>query len=153
MGRGRWLKCAMRRLGREESGQVLIITSLLLTSLLGLLALVVDIGYAYGQRRLAQNFADSAALAATAVITQNVVAGNRTDADVANGIADVKNNSSGGFANYTAVYLDQNGASLGVSIGGGALPIAARGIRIQPTKSLPSFFGNVLNVHSLSVHA
>ena len=48
-----------------ESGQILVMAVLLITVLLGVVALAVDAGFAYAQRRQVQNAADEAALAAT----------------------------------------------------------------------------------------
>ena len=48
---------------RDERGQILLMTTLSLMALIGLLALVVDIGWAYFQRKSAQKAADSASLA------------------------------------------------------------------------------------------
>lgn len=46
---------------RDESGQNLIIVALMMVVLIGFLGLVIDVGYALAQRRLAQNAADAAA--------------------------------------------------------------------------------------------
>lgn len=46
---------------RGESGQNLIIVALMMPILLGMLGLVIDVGYALTQKRLAQNAADAAA--------------------------------------------------------------------------------------------
>ena len=50
-----------RRIGSR--GQALILYALALVCVLGFVALAIDVGYAYGQRRQAQNAADAAALA------------------------------------------------------------------------------------------
>ncbi|MFC7401051.1 pilus assembly protein TadG-related protein [Citricoccus sp. GCM10030269] len=55
---------------REESGQVSVLTALLLVVLLGMAALVVDVGLLYYERAQLKNGADSAALA----IAQNCAA-------------------------------------------------------------------------------
>jgi hypothetical protein len=47
----------------EQKGQVAVIVGLLLTSIIGMLALVVDVGSMYEVRRVAQTAADAAALA------------------------------------------------------------------------------------------
>lgn len=47
-----------------ERGQILVMAALLITVLLGVVGLAVDAGFAYAQRRQAQNSADQAALAA-----------------------------------------------------------------------------------------
>ena len=48
---------------REERGQILILTAFLLPVFIGLIALTVDAGFLFAQRRQAQNGADAAALA------------------------------------------------------------------------------------------
>src|SRR5437762_14094453 len=63
----------VRRLHSEERGVVTVISALLMTALLGMLALAVDIGFAFGQRRMAQNVADSGAMAAAQVVSQNML--------------------------------------------------------------------------------
>lgn len=47
----------------QESGSTIIIIALAMTALLGLTALVVDVGYLYIERSRLQNAADAAALA------------------------------------------------------------------------------------------
>ena len=54
-----------------ERGQVLVVFALLLPVLFATLALIVDAGYEYGQRREAQNAADAASLAAALVVGAN----------------------------------------------------------------------------------
>ncbi len=48
---------------QEERGQILMLTLLFLTFFIGLVALTVDVGFLFAQRRQAQNGADAAALA------------------------------------------------------------------------------------------
>jgi hypothetical protein len=47
----------------KEKGQTLVIVAIILVVLLGMLAVIIDGGYAYSNRRSAQNAADAAALA------------------------------------------------------------------------------------------
>jgi Flp pilus assembly protein TadG len=56
-----WIK-RLRALRRDE-GQVLIQTTIMLLVLLGFVALAVDVGHVYGERRRLQNAADAGALA------------------------------------------------------------------------------------------
>src|SRR4051812_14173629 len=46
-----------------ESAQVTVLFALMMTAMMAMLALVVDLGFVYGQRRIDQNGSDSAALA------------------------------------------------------------------------------------------
>src|SRR5260221_13985986 len=50
-------------IARSERGQSAVIVALLLVALVGMLALVLDGGNAFWQRRVAQNAADAGALA------------------------------------------------------------------------------------------
>jgi Flp pilus assembly protein TadG len=63
---------ARRPNGRDESGAVLVLTVICLVVLLGMAALVVDLGGSYVQRRKMQSSADSAAVGAA----QNLAAAN-----------------------------------------------------------------------------
>ena len=52
------------RFRRDESGAVLVFTAVVLVVMLGIAALVVDLGIAYGHRRSMQSAADASALGA-----------------------------------------------------------------------------------------
>lgn len=62
----------LRRHWRRENGNVAVISALLITVLIGVLALVIDIGFIAGQRRFMQNGADAAALAAARKLAGSV---------------------------------------------------------------------------------
>lgn len=53
----------IKRLLREEQGNIIVITAMSMAFILGVSALVVDVGYLYNQKRHLQNTADAAALA------------------------------------------------------------------------------------------
>jgi uncharacterized membrane protein len=53
----------MRRLKSSEEGTIAAVVAVMLLVLLGMAALVVDIGDGYWERRMLQNSADAAALA------------------------------------------------------------------------------------------
>ena len=55
----------------NEKGQVVIIAALLIVSLLGMTALVVDVGSIYEERRQTQTVADAAALAGAQDLPEN----------------------------------------------------------------------------------
>jgi hypothetical protein len=68
-----WKSWLTRRLVRSESGQALVGFAVMLTAMMGMLALVVDLGLSiYGQRRFDQNGADAAALAAGKLLAADV---------------------------------------------------------------------------------
>jgi len=70
----------LKRRSRDDSGQVLALFALALIVLLGMVALAVDGGYAYVQRRRVQYAADAAALAGAHVLTYG---GTTADIDAA----------------------------------------------------------------------
>ena len=101
-----------------ERGVISVVAAFLVVAVMGMLALAVDVGYSFGQRRLAQNVADRAALAGTRVVAERLMNKPQTDANVLAAIRDVARNSSGGFLaagttgaydptndKYTAVYV------------------------------------------------
>jgi Putative Flp pilus-assembly TadE/G-like len=67
---------------REDRGAVAVLVAIMMTALLGLLAIVVDLGLAQDGRRRAQSAADSAALAAATQLSIDVFgAAKKTPAD------------------------------------------------------------------------
>ncbi len=61
---------------RRERGQILVMTTLSVIALFGILALAVDVGWAYYLRKSAQKAADAASMAAAIQVLANV--GNAT---------------------------------------------------------------------------
>jgi hypothetical protein len=157
------------RLHSDESGTIALMTAFLLMAMMGMLALTVDIGYAYGEQRQAQNVADSAAVAGTKVIAEYLQTGSQTrytDAMVLNAMRDAARKSSGDFIirntsgivveRFSGVYVDVLLNSLGVTVGsapGGAIPSQARGIRVTPAKPVETFFASVLGKNVLDIGA
>ena len=147
--------------------------AILLIPLLGMLALTVDVSYAYGQRRLAQNVADSAALNAAVVVGKRLQAPSETfvkDADVVDAISVVAARSSGGYvfgpklvAEYVKwVKLDGSIAKVGdvgtgvsctTVVATGCIPYEATGVRIVAQTTFNTFFAPILNQMSLTTGA
>ncbi|MGH2353294.1 MAG: pilus assembly protein TadG-related protein, partial [Chloroflexota bacterium] len=147
---------------RDERGTVSVMAAFLMMGLVGMLALVVDVGYAYGQRRMAQNVADRAAVAAAKVLARHIQTGagsTMTDADVAAAMADIAAHTSGGISVAgDAEYIDADQLPLvpSVIVGqaiGGLIPVNAFGVRVQPDKTFPAFFASALGFQTLSVAA
>jgi hypothetical protein len=87
----------MRRLTRGDDGAVAVITALLMVLLLGIAAIVIDIGAIYAERFQLQNGADAAALA----IAQDCAAGSCASA-AATAIQLAGKNSNDGVSAATA---------------------------------------------------
>ncbi len=114
--------------GKKESGQVLILVALLLVGLIAVLALSLDGGSIYLQRRAMQNAADAGVMAAARVLALN---GTTAQAQAA--------------AQEYAV--QRNGAdSCEVTINGSAITVVAH-------KNTPMIFGRVLGLNQVTVTA
>ncbi len=117
----------------NERGQVVIIVALLLISLLGMTALVVDVGSIYEERRQTQTVADAAALA---------------------GAQDLPENRE--QAIQTAItYADLNGVAISEdNIQISEIYVPDDTITVTPTDiNAPLFFARVLGVNSVTVSA
>jgi len=80
-------KRAINQLFREERGNIIVITAMSMAFLMGVTAMVVDVGYLYNERRQLQNTADAAALAgARELIDGSDVTGKVQEYVLANGI-------------------------------------------------------------------
>ena len=101
----------LKDVGQSEEGQSLILVSLMIVVLMGFLAIAVDVGRVYAERRRMQNAADAGALAgaraiclgqsaAAAINTANDYAVNRNGAQTAT--ASVNLQDSGGSITVTA---------------------------------------------------
>jgi len=155
------------RIRAGEHGQVLVIAALLMTALVGFLALVVDVGNAYAQRRYMQNGADAAALAAARLMANSMQTGT-TDAAVS---ATINNylalNGNGTFvpnaglgAISGAWYVDGSGnrvRAVGSGYNPPAVPVggspAVWGVEVVAQKQFATFFAGILGRPTLTVHA
>jgi len=61
----------VRRLHRDESGQIIVLVAILMVGLVAVVGLVTDGGLVFSQRRDLQNVADAAALAGAMQIDEN----------------------------------------------------------------------------------
>jgi hypothetical protein len=137
------------RTRHDESGAVLVVTVMVLVVLLGLAALVLDLGLAHGQRRSMQNAADAAALGAA----QNLAGSDPSSAaSTATALGDQN------LPSRTIVW----NACTGDTLPAGFLIAAASPncvsfnrtfdqVRVRiPKQSFPSLFGGILGIKSLS---
>jgi Flp pilus assembly protein TadG len=149
----------MKNARHGEHGQVLVIAALLMTALVGFLALVVDVGNAYAQRRYMQNAADAAAMAATRYMALNR-AGGASDAGVASAINTYLANNGGaeslGSPNgktSNAWYVQGDGSTVSPVGNGGGIPSSAVGVKVNASKSVSTYFARVLGVSNIGVNA
>ena len=133
----------------DESGAVLVLTVIALVVMLGLAAIVVDVGLAYTQRRGMQRSADSSALGAA----QDLASANTSTA--------ASDAMKLGGENLPNRSLDWNGCAGDTLPSGYAIADASHNcisfdrtferIRVRiPRQSFPSLFGGILGINALS---
>jgi len=114
-----------RELDSIQKGQALVIAALAMVVLVGFLALAIDGGNAYAQRRLMQNAADAGALAGAWALA-------------------LGENAEAAAREYT---INHNGAdSAEVTVDGQTVTVVAR-------KSFPSFFAGVIGIPEMAASA
>jgi hypothetical protein len=103
----------------KERGQSIIVIAFIVIILLALVAVVVDVGNAYAQRRVAQNAVDSAAMAGVKVLSEGLVNGDpngqffgATDDMVMQAIEDYAEINSLNPNAVVAWYIDGDGQRL-----------------------------------------
>jgi hypothetical protein len=136
-----------------ERGQVLIVAALMLTVLLGFVALTFDVGRLVSEHRYLQNAADAAVLAAG----NDLGAGNTTDHATTTArallVVDLAT-PPGGAATQpatTPVYAAGHAGDPKYLIDG--IIVTASDIRIAISENVPLTFGNVVGVSSTTISA
>ena len=127
---------------RGERGQSLVIVALALLTILALVALVLDGGNAYAQRRRVQNAADAGAVAGARELALG-----SSDEQIYARIEEytcVRN----GATSFEAVYTPG-----GEPVGGGTVPSDASGVRVEAVITFPTFFAGAIGLTELAVRA
>ena len=103
----------------KERGQSIIVIAFIVVVLLALVAVVVDVGNAYAQRRVVQNAVDSAAMAGTMKLTEGLINGDPngqffgvTDELVLQAVEDYAEANGLDANNVVAWYIDAGGQRL-----------------------------------------
>ena len=131
---------------RDECGAVLVTATILLTVLLGIAALVVDVGYGMQRRRQVQNTADAAALAAAQDLPSLVGA---SGAGQANALANLEDGSFNWFTCTDAGHLAVvSTVSQCISFDQSFTTVRVR----VPEQSYPTLFARVLGVEVIKTN-
>lgn len=151
---------------QNEQGQAIVIMAFIMVGLIAFLALAVDGGNTYVERRRAQNAADAGALAGARTIWIQRTQGNEFESTVlqsintaaeANGIEDTDGAPGNHInANVEAVYTNREGVDLPGPIEVGALgviPPGAEGIRVIAQREFTGFFTNLIGRPDLAADA
>ncbi|MCC7352522.1 MAG: VWA domain-containing protein [Anaerolineae bacterium] len=128
-----------KRSERNESGQSLILVALSTLALLSILALAIDFGLAYTERRRMQNAADAAALAGAWVLADGGI-----DDDVYDAVYEYAINQNRALS-FEAYYLPGNEV-----VGGGPVPANATGIKVIARTTFPTIFAGVVGFNTIS---
>jgi hypothetical protein len=126
----------------EQKGQSIILVAFLFLALVILAAIAVDVTSAYSDRRVAQNAADAAALAAAQELGHHLRGEYVTNDDVLFQLNDFAQRN--GASRVTGNYLDENRAPLAEIVAGGSIPEDALGVEATAHITAPTFFGGVV---------
>lgn len=130
-------------------GQSLVVVAAAIAALVAMVGLAIDGGYAYAQRRLIQNLADSAALAGAGKLRDGLAY--TTDAEVRRAIERYAGGNRPLLKDvyWEAYYTDALDQQVGaVQVGDlGYIPPQARGVRVVAYATFDTFFMRVLGIN------
>lgn len=131
----------------SERGQAIALLAIALTAIVLGTAVVVDGGYAFAQRRQAQNAADFAAIAGTRIVGVSIVgqpAGAGNAANVENAITTTLADNDAQLV--SAEYVDYTGAALGSVIDATEIPDDAFGVVVEARSSWQPFLLGIIGI-------
>jgi hypothetical protein len=141
---------------RGRRGQALVLLGLAFAGFLALVALAIDGGNAFVQRRRAQNAADAAALSGARRLWEIRRQGG-SEADLLAALREAIDahgafNVDGAPNVFEAYYVDENGNLL-APLPSGAIPADARGVQVTVINRFDAFFAGVFGFDPLEVRA
>ncbi len=126
---------------RDERGQVIVFVVIAFVVLVGMIGIVIDIGYAYKTQRDLQAAADAAALAGAQQLP---------DSTAAKTTATQYGASSAGGNKITKVPVTETITTSCISTIPGCNPVNS--VAVTETADVPTFFAKVFGLNSFSVH-
>jgi hypothetical protein len=141
---------------RGRRGQALVLLGLAFAGFLALVALAIDGGNAFVQRRRAQNAADAAALSGARRLWEIRRQGG-SEADLLAALREAIDahgvfNVDGASNVFEAYYVDENGNLL-APLPSGTIPADARGVQVTVINRFDAFFAGVFGFDPLEVRA
>ena len=130
---------------KARAGQIIILFAMFSMVLLGMLGLAMDLGFAFAQKRTLQNAADAGAYAGAWSVARYSATTNTLITAAPNVSAATANNVMSGSTqamercSYTTYDYESNAGDCA-----GAVPTAARGVRVDLTESHDTFFIHVV---------
>ncbi|HVX30345.1 MAG TPA: TadE/TadG family type IV pilus assembly protein, partial [Nitrolancea sp.] len=126
---------------RKQQGQIIIFVAMVAVSMVGMIGLAVDLGYAFAQKRSVQNAADAAASTGTYIVTQWSTTNNAITAQ-----ADVNkiikaNNMGDATQSFSCFYVDDTNTKLDSC--SKTVPETATGVTVTVSETHKTFFMRV----------
>lgn len=135
-----------------QRGQAIALFALALSAIVLGVAIVVDGGYAYAQRRVAQNAADFAAMAGTRVVGMSKIGQPATATHVQSAIsATLTANNDAQLV--SARYVDEEGADRGDVFSATSIPNDAFGVVVEANTDWSPFLLGLIGVDSWTASA
>ena len=131
---------------------MLVLFTLALIAMLAAVAVVIDGGNAWAQERQTQNGTDAAAFAGATVLADDIVSGDRTDAEVlaaVNGAA-TEMAFTVGSATYTDIAGNDLGIVVGSVLGNGPPPTGARGVAVTGERQFDTLIAGLIGLSDLT---
>jgi hypothetical protein len=143
----------------NERGQILAIVAVGMLSIIAMVGLVIDGGFAWAQQRETQNGTDAVALAGATVIQQSIGGAAKTSGDV--GCAMKQAADANGLELEVAVYTDAFGEPLAPEEvvptcapgAGGLIPPGAQGVRDEASQTFDTFLMRVIGFDTMTAEA
>lgn len=124
--------------GRASKGQILILFAFFLTAMVGVLALAVDLGVSFTERRAMQNSADAAALAGARIVAKSASTSGLTAISDVTTVAGQNAMKIGTLGAISCNYVNDSDSSVGSC--SGTPPTSATGVKVTVTETHPTFF-------------
>jgi Putative Flp pilus-assembly TadE/G-like len=136
---------------RHQRGQAIPLLALALAAILTGVAVVVDGGYAFAQRRESQNAADFAAMAGTRVVGQHLIHKTTSAANVQGAVEDALD--ANGAVLVSALYIDEAGNALGSVVGATSIPGNAFGVVVEAKTEWQPFLLGIIGITDWAANA
>ncbi|MHB8440129.1 MAG: pilus assembly protein TadG-related protein [Acidimicrobiales bacterium] len=140
----------------RQRGQILALAGVTFILMIAMAGLVIDGGFAYVQRRGAQNASDFAAVAGTRIVMANALSsGAYTGTDVKTAMEAVLTANGIASSDYSANYVDSSGNLIAGSpvVAGGSIPSAARGVQVSASRTSRTFFAGIAGINTMTATA
>ena len=146
-----------KKISQGQKGQAIVLVALMIVALTGMLAMSIDVGNSYSQRRMLQTAADAAAMAGTHLAMEQVMnAGGSQNYTAQRNTAVLFANRNGASApdTITIVWVDNTGAAFANDVSN--LPVippgkVAQGMKVTIAANRNTFLFRALGILQIGV--